>query len=110
MTHFNIIITHNGEIKTVGKPPFNLPTKTLCKRRLSTITPVMALNPFTATAFKVLRKVFGDDGRVAAWTRTWRCYWKVTILSTGEWSIFRNREDCIAWELEKLNGDVDKWL
>lgn len=100
------IILSNGTIKTIGRPPFELPTTILSKRRVSTITPVFFPQKH---AFRFLRRVFGEDGMVAAWTRRWSGPWIVKILATGEWSVFFKRNDCIAWELEKLNGDLANW-
>lgn len=107
MTH-RILIDERGFIRCIHNP--NVPLHelgTVTKRRVSTITPMFAPKK---QAFWLLRKLFGEEGRVAAWTRTWRTTWLVRILKTGEWSVFTRREDCVAWELEKLNGDVDKWL
>jgi hypothetical protein len=35
-------------------------------------------------AFKVLRRVFGSSGRVANFTRGWRCTWYVEDARTGK--------------------------
>ncbi len=102
-----IILKHNGEIKFVGSPPFDLPLKNIRKKRVSTITPMFTPK---AQAFWLLRKIFGEDGRVAAWTRRWRGPWRVRILATGDWSVFDLRDDAVRWELEKLNEEaVDSW-
>lgn len=34
-------------------------------------------------AFTVLRFIFPDTGRVAAWTRTWACRWRVNTSPVG---------------------------
>lgn len=102
----NIILLHDGTIKTIGKPPFNLPVRTLSKRRVSTITPMWAPKK---QAFWLLRKIFGDDGLVAAYTRTWNGPWLVRIIATGEWSVFNRREFAVDWEMEQLNGDAARW-
>lgn len=101
------IILSNGTIKTIGRPPFELPTTILSKRRVSTITPVFFPQK---QAFRFLRWVFGEEGRVARFTRTWSGPWIVKILATGEWSVFFKRQAAIDWELEQLYGDIDKWL
>jgi hypothetical protein len=51
-------------------------------------------------AFWILRKLFGERGRVAAWTRTWRCAWLVKVIRCGEWSVFHLRSDAVKWELQ----------
>lgn len=100
------ILLSKGTITTLGKPPFDLPTVTLSKRRVSTITPMFAPK---RQLFWLLRWLFGEEGRAAAWTRKWKGPWIVRILATKEWSVFFKRNDCIAWELEKLNGDLANW-
>lgn len=34
-------------------------------------------------AFSVLRRLFPDTSRVAAWTRTWSCLWRVNTSPVG---------------------------
>ncbi len=57
-------------------------------------------------AFTVLRFIFPDTGRVAAWTRTWRGPWLVDttptagVLLDGSWM---NRQDAIEAEVAFLN-------
>jgi len=43
---------------------------------------VWPLSPSLRTAFRLLRKVFGGRGRIAAWTRTWVCAWGVWDAET----------------------------
>ena len=33
--------------------------------------------------FHILRTLFADDSRVAAWTRTWQCWWRVNTAPVG---------------------------
>ena len=40
-------------------------------------------HPVKRAAFRLLRRVFGDAGRVAAWTRRWRGPWVVVAAKTG---------------------------
>lgn len=105
--NMNIVLLPDGTIQTIGNPPFNLPTRTVSKRRVSTITPMFVPKKFF---FQWLRKLFGEDRRVAEFTRRWSGPWIVRILATGEWSVFFKRADCVEWEMMKLNGDIDKWL
>lgn len=98
----NLKLKPDGTVESIGNP-LGLPfARGARKRRLSTITPWLA--PIKGPAFRILRLVFGDDGRVAAWTRTWRGPWIVRILATGEWTVREKRADCIDWEIEQLSG------
>lgn len=45
-------------------------------RRATHIDPV---NAALRQVFYLLRGLFGDEGRVAAWTRRWRCRWRVDL-------------------------------
>jgi hypothetical protein len=33
--------------------------------------------------FHILRTLFGEEGRIADWTRTWQCYWRVNLSPVG---------------------------
>lgn len=107
MTH-RIIIDDLGFIRCISNSRVPLhELGTVSKRRVSTITPMFAPKK---QVFWLLRKIFGEQGRVAEFTRRWRGPWIVKIIATGEWSVFTRRESAIEWELMMLNGDVDKWL
>lgn len=102
MNDHTLFVLPNGDIKylyTAGVPLQELGTIKLT--RLSHITPVCA--PIKGPAFRLLRWLFGDRGRIAAWTRTWKGPWLVEILATGEWSVFNKRSDAVAWEIERIN-------
>ena len=43
---------------------------------------VWPLNFALRTAFRLLRKMFGNRGKVADWTRTWHCRWGVWDAET----------------------------
>lgn len=101
MTH-RIKIRTDGQIEWLGKLPIDLPLDgTPTKRRVSTILPV---NPVKRAFFRLIRQVAGDDGRPAAWTRTWAGPWRATILATGQSAVFDNRQAAIDWEYEILNS------
>ncbi len=56
--------------------------------------------------FRLLRGVFGEDGRVAAWTRTWRVWWRVDLRLSGGPLIldrFYPRANALRFEVEYLN-------
>ena len=58
-------------------------------------------------AFKFLRRIFGEAGRVADWTRTWAGPWRCVILATGQSAVFESREEAICWEIEVLTALPD---
>lgn len=84
-----------------GQSSLDLPVENGKRRRLSHIRPE---KPWKKAAFILLRKVFGDTGNVAFWTRKWKGPWRATIISTGQTEVFQTRDEAIAWELEILNG------
>jgi len=59
-------------------------------------------------AFRLLRKLFGRNGRIAAWTRTWRGPWTVIVAATGQPlpGTFATHGDAVdaevVWMLAKL--------
>jgi hypothetical protein len=91
-----IIIEADGTIKGLGNP-LGLPGKTT-KKRFSEILPT---NPALRAAFRTLRKVFGEDGKVAEFTRRWPCQWRATVLETGESMVSNDREFLLSWERER---------
>lgn len=93
-----ITIKQTGEVQWIGDA-MPIPVTIVERKRLSTIEP---FDTVKRDAFRLLRFMFGEQGRVAAWTRKWRGLWLVTILETGEWSVFRKRANAVRWELEKL--------
>jgi len=99
------IITISKDGKSVefieGQSSLNLPLGNGKRTRLSHIRPEKF---WKKAAFIFLRKSFGDTGRIAGWTRTWKCEWRATIISTGQTEVFDTRDEAIAWELEILNG------
>jgi hypothetical protein len=98
-----INIEPDGQISFLGDLPagLDLPLANPRRRRVSTIQPVSLAKRW---AFLFLRKVAGDTGRVAAWTRTWKCKWRATILATGQTAVFENRQAALDWEYEILTG------
>lgn len=51
------------------------------KKRVSHIWPQ---NKFKRIFFRLLRFLFGEDSRIADWTRNWKGPWIVKIIATGE--------------------------
>jgi hypothetical protein len=76
---------------------------TVVTKRASHVTP-RAFIP--RVAFKILRGLFGDKGRVAEWTRGWSGPWRVDMrpvgasVVDGDWA---TRQDAIDFEVAYLN-------
>jgi hypothetical protein len=94
-----ITILPDGTVEFLGECPLDLPLSNPIRRRVSVILPA---HNWKRIAFKNLRTVFGEQGRVAAWTRTWTGPWTARILATGETYTAETRAQCIAWEIEQL--------
>ncbi|MGN6556204.1 MAG: hypothetical protein ACTHLW_21040 [Verrucomicrobiota bacterium] len=70
-------------------------------------------HPVKRAAFRILRRLFGESGRVATWLRQWRGPWEVRFVDPlaprriGA-VVFSHisRRVCVAWEIEQLNGKV----
>jgi len=99
----NLTIEPDGQVSYIGTLPIDLPLANPVRRRVSTIQPTVV---WKRTAFLFLRRVCGDDGRVAAFTRTWSGPWTATILATHQTATFNTRAEAIAWELDILNPDL----
>lgn len=49
-------------------------------RRASHVEP---MDPLQRLVFSLLRTLFADESAVAAWTRTWRCMWRINTKPVG---------------------------
>jgi len=97
-----ILILPDGTVQFLGDDPgVDLPLGKVRRTRVSTILPCTAAK---RCAFRVIRWLCGDRGSAAAWTRTWKCEWRATILATGESAVFENRQACVDWEYQVLSG------
>ena len=93
-------IKPDGSIEFLGAPPPGLLLPAAVKVRFSEITPDY-IHPWKARAFRILRALFGDNGRIASWTRRWDCMWVCVILRgpmRGQRSVSRHRHVLIDWE------------
>jgi hypothetical protein len=61
-------------------------------------------------AFRLFRRLFGETGRVAAWTRSWRGPWRVDLGPSAGPVIqpFTNRQDAIDAEIVWLNQHLSE--
>lgn len=100
-----IDILPDGKVQWVGSGnelTGSLATIAPLPRRVSSIEPV---NPFLRLLFHGLRRIGGDGGRIAAFTRSWGVLWRVRIhggVILPE--TFRDREEAITAELRHLEG------
>ena len=81
MARIEVIVTPQG-ISYLSSPAAGkfLPTETKQVSRISHVTPT---NFVLRVVFNSLRLVFGDYGRVAAFTRRWKCLWQVDFGPIG---------------------------
>lgn len=78
----------------------------VCKvYRASHIEPV---DPILRGVFHLTRKLFGDKGRVSAWTRRWSILWRVNMSPSGGGiiGIYRDRSKAIDAELAWLRRSM----
>jgi len=68
-------------------------------KRVSHIYPA---NFFLKIAFIFLRFVFGENGKIANWTRKWKCKWSVFIPQKGVFGKYSDREKAIKKEKELI--------
>ena len=94
-----INILEDGTAESLGS--VDIPDcEVIRKVRVSTIQPA---HPVKRVWFKLLRLMFGDNGRVAEYTRTFDTIWVVTIIDTNESFESRSRDECIQWECSKIH-------
>lgn len=76
---------------------------TVTSRRASHVEPD---NRFFRLAFHILRRFYGDKGRMSEFTRSWPCLWRANLapvggpILPGRWS---NRLEAIDAEVVWLN-------
>jgi hypothetical protein len=76
---------------------------TVVTRRASHITPRAFL---PRIAFKIVRGVFGNEGRIAEWSRGWHGPWRVDMRPVGAGVVdgdWQTRQDAINFEIAYLN-------
>ena len=94
------IITFAEELKEVNPKIYEEVKHT--KKRVSHILPE---NPLKRIVFKVLRKLFGDEGKIADWTRNWKGKW-ILVIDGEVKGEFESRKDAIEFE----KGEIFKRL
>lgn len=76
---------------------------TVTTKRASHVEPA---NFFLRQAFTVIRMLVSDDSRLAGWTRTWSCLWRVNTKPVGGPILplaFCDRRVAIEYEIQFLN-------
>ena len=103
-TRLIISATPQGTLVFLSSPEFqSLMQKGQAeKTRASHVEP---LGPVRRLAFRALRRIFGGEGRVAEWTRRWRCRWCVDLAPSGGPVLtpFDSRDAAIAAEIDWLD-------
>jgi hypothetical protein len=97
-TQYYMKIKSNGDLEFFPVPPPGLVVTELKSQRYSEIVPEPMVQRL---AFRILRQLFGDEGRVASWTRTWHCLWECRILrgpATGACKRNFSRPALLDWE------------
>lgn len=93
----------NGDLRYIAKPETERLSSIgeTSKRRISRVEPT---NFFKRIAFLFLRRVVRDDSRLAKWSRTWRCTWRVRMLDSGHiFGSFADRQSAIDAEVDYWN-------
>lgn len=99
MSQRTILIRPDGRIEYIGDDGAGLAAGKVTKRRASHVEPVAF---WKRLAFRVLRAAFADESRVAAWTRAWKCPWRVLVIGGPQAGPFDDRAAAIRWEVEWL--------
>ena len=109
-----VVLSPAGRVTVVAHRYFHAPVLALLARRLGEIVEVrrggyvLPASPSKRAAFRLLRRVFGDRGRVAAWTRTWSGPWLVQMSPTGDvLGPFANRDAAVRAEVRYLEETND---
>lgn len=93
----------DGTVKYMGhhdlEEDLGIEVEEVYRKRVSLILPS---NPFLRGLFLLLRKLFGENGSVADWTRTWRCQWFVTSQLLPVRFQHTDRGVCERWERDEL--------
>ena len=93
-------IGHQINFKAVG-------LETLGQTAVRRGSHVLPQRPFKRLAFRLLRRLFGESGRLADWTRTWKGPWQIDLSPVDGPCVsgYLHRSDAIAAEVRYL-----EWL
>ena len=98
------VVVHDGEQATTLGSDYDLGV-VVSRTRVSHIYPKRTV---LRMAFRFLRWLGGDDGRLAHWTRRWPCVWTVRWVEAPDHVVFesRRRDECMKWEV----NEAKQWL
>lgn len=98
-----IFIKPNGVVKHVSVDGFS--TDFLGKKVVTRASQVEPVDGFLRVVFHTLRRLFGERGMIAAWTRRWPCLWQANLYLSGGpvFGPFQYRQDAVAAEVYWLN-------
>jgi hypothetical protein len=105
-TKYQIRIKKDGMIEFLTPPPFAIGS-IQHKTRWSEILPC---NLELYIWFRILRFLFGERGKVAQWTRRWKCRWRMTVLETGYTETSDDRQALVDKEHELFFKPKGDWL
>lgn len=71
-----------------------LPMTDVVRRRVSHVVPS---HPVLRACFQILRAIVPERGRIAEWTRSWRCDWRV-LIGRESFGPFVDRAEAIRFE------------
>jgi len=112
-----VTIDESGDMVYLNTPESDIFME-LGERITTRASNVLPVRFWHRQAFRILRTLFGDYGRIAQWTREWRTRWYVDTRPVGgpilRWrhllpegldsiATFTNREAAIRAEVEFLN-------
>lgn len=108
MQQYVITADDQGSLKFVFTPELNFLQSlgVIETKRASYVEPDFYL---LRVLFHWLREKFGEVGRVADWTRSWKCLWRVNMspsngpILAGKWV---NRQDALNAEIVWLTENL----
>ena len=100
---WHIIIDENGDLITFAEELKEIAPEIYqevkhTKKRVSHILPA---NKLKRMIFKTLRRIFGEEGKVADWTRKWKGEW-IVVIDNEVKGKFKNRQEAIEFEKKYL--------
>ena len=99
MQELIVNINDDGVISYIKDPKAPAFEGSHSQRRASNVLPH---NPIKRIAFKALRLVFGNRGRVSDWTRTWTGENIVNIVGGPTLGPFGSRREALDYEVQYL--------
>lgn len=91
----------DGRLEMLGDDTLDL-GPVIGRRRASHIVPAMLPKRI---AFRLLRLAFGERGKVADWSRSWRGPWLGIIVGSKRRFVHASRRVVLAWEKEVLESE-----